>query len=160
MVELRRFRVVDRVFSLALSEGGSRLFAVSNQSVDSPFAAAGSVVAVDVAARDPHVVARSERLAFPIGVAFDGTHNRLYVTDEDTDAVDVLDAQTLRAIRAPLRTCETPWKPSIDRGLLFVPCARSDQIDVFDLATLHRVKGAPFSTGGYPLAVAVWMPPA
>jgi DNA-binding beta-propeller fold protein YncE len=156
MVELRRFHVVDRVFSLALSENGSHLFAVSNQSVDSPFASAGSVVAVDVAAADPHVVARSERLAFPIGVVFDGERDRLYVTDEDTDAVDVLDARTLRMTRAPLRTCETPWKPAIDRGLLFIPCARSDQIDVFDLTTLHRIAGAPFATGGYPLAVAFW----
>ena len=158
MVELRRIRVVDRVFSLALSGDRSRLFAVSNQSVDSPFAAAGSVVAVDVAAADPHVVARSERLAFPIGVVFDGSHDRVFVTDEDTDAIDVLDARTLRETRAPLRTCETPWKPSIDRGLLFIPCARSNQIDVFDLATLRRVAGAPFATGGYPLAVAVWNP--
>jgi len=158
MVELRRIRVVDRVFSLALSGDGSRLFAVSNQSVDSPFAAAGSVVTVDVATADPHVVARSERLAFPVGIALDGSHDRLFVTDEDTDAVDVLDMRTLRAIRTPLRTCETPWKPSIDRGLLFIPCARSDQIDVFDLATLRRVAGAPFATGGYPLAVAVWNP--
>jgi DNA-binding beta-propeller fold protein YncE len=156
MVELRRFHVIDRVFSLALSGDGSRLFAVSNQSLDSPFAAAGSVVAVDTIATDPHVVARSERLAFPIGIVFEGARDRLFVTDEDTDAVDVLDARTLRAIRAPLRTCETPWKPSIDRGLLFIPCARSDQIDVFDLATLRRVAGAPFATGGYPLAVAIW----
>ncbi len=156
MVELRRIHVVDRVFSLALSGDGSRLFAVSNQSVDSPFGSAGSVVTIDVAATDPHVVARSERLAFPIGIVFDGSHNRLFVTDEDTNAVDVLDARTLRATHAALHTCDTPWKPAIDRGLLFIPCARSDQVDVFDLATLHRIPGAPFATGGYPLAVAVW----
>jgi DNA-binding beta-propeller fold protein YncE len=156
MVELRRFHVIDRVFSIVLSGNGARLFAVSNQSLDSPFGAAGSVVAVDTAATDPHVIARSEPLAFPIGIAFDGARDRLFVTDEDNDTVDVLDARTLRATHAPLQTCETPWKPSIDRGLLFIPCARSDKIDVFDLATLRRVAGAPFATGGYPLAVAVW----
>ena len=159
MLELRRFAVVDRVFSLALSTDGSRLFAVSNQSLGSPFRAPGSVVAVDVAGAVPRVVAHSEHLQFPIGIAFDGAHGRLYVTDEDTDAVDVLDAQTLRAAHAPLRTCSTPWKPAIDRGLLFVPCAGSDQVDVFDTATLQRVPGAPFATGGYPLAVAVWNQP-
>jgi DNA-binding beta-propeller fold protein YncE len=154
MVELHRFHVVDRVFSLALSRNGSRLYAVSNQSLQSPFGAAGSVVAVDVA--DGRVVARSARLAFPIGIAADPEHNRLYVTDEDTNAVDVLDARTLRSVHAPLRTCDTPWKPTLDRGLLWIPCTRSDQIDVIDTATLRRITGAPFTTGGYPLAVAIW----
>ena len=154
MVELRRFHVVDRVFSLALSSDGSRLFAVSNQSVESPFGAAGSVVAVEVDTE--RIIARSERLAFPIGIAADPEHQRLYITDEDTDAIDVLDARTLRSVHAPIRTCDTPWKPTLDRGLLWVPCTRSDQIDVFNAATLQRVPGAPFTTGGYPLAVAIW----
>lgn len=156
LAELRRFRVVDRVFSLALSGDGSRLYAVSNQSVNSPFNAAGSVVVVDVRAAVPHVVARSSRLTFPIGIAYDSHHRRLYVTDEDTDSIDVLDARTLRSVHAPLRTCQTPWKPLIDANLLYVPCARSNQIDVFDTATLQRAAGAPFGTGGYPLALAVW----
>ena len=154
MVELRRMHVVDRVFSLALSGDGSRLYAVSNQSVQSPFGAAGSVVSVDVA--DGRIVARSAKLAFPVGIAADVQRDRLYVTDEDTDSVDILDARTLRAVHAPLRTCSTPWKPTLDRGLLWIPCARSDQIDVIDTATLKRVTGAPFATGGYPLAVAIW----
>jgi DNA-binding beta-propeller fold protein YncE len=154
--ELRRFHAIDRVFSLALSDDGSRLFAVSNQSVDSPFNAAGGVVAIDVRAAQPHVVVRSARLTFPVGIAYDRAHGRLYVTDEDTDSVDVLDARTLRAVRAPLRTCQTPWKPTLDNGILFVPCARSNQIDMFDTATLQRAAGAPFATGSYPLAVAVW----
>ncbi|MGC2131102.1 MAG: YncE family protein [Candidatus Aquilonibacter sp.] len=158
MVELRRFAVVARVFSLALSDDGSRLFAVSNQSLGSPFSAAGSVVAVNVGAAVPHIVARSAALTFPIGIAFDGTRQRLYVTDEDTDAVDVLDARTLGVAHAPLHTCTTPWKPTIDRDRLFVPCAGSDQVDVFDIATLQRVPGAPFATGGYPLSVAIWNP--
>jgi DNA-binding beta-propeller fold protein YncE len=41
-------------------------------------------------------------------------------------------------------------------GRLFVPCANADKVDVFDLRTLRRVNGAPFSTGGYPLSVAFW----
>ena len=149
-----RLRVVDRVFSLALSSDGARLYAVSNQSLQSPFAAAGSVVAVDTS--DGRIVARSARLAFPIGIVADPARNRLYVTDEDTDGVDVLDARTLRATHAPLQTCDTPWKPTLDRGLLWIPCTRSDQIDVFDAATLQRIAGAPFATGGYPLSVAIW----
>ena len=159
MVELRRFAVVARVFALALSDDGSHLFAVSNQSLGSPFSAAGSVVAVDVGAAVPHIVARSAALTFPIGIAFDGTRHRLYVTDEDTDSVDVLDARTLGVAHAPLHTCTTPWKPTLDRHRLFVPCAGSDQVDVFDTVTLQRVPGAPFATGGYPLSVAVWNPP-
>ena len=154
MVEVRRLHIVDRVFSLAISNDGARLYAVSNQSLQSPFAAAGSVVAVNTA--DGRVVARSARLAFPIGIAADPVHDRLYVTDEDTNAVDVLDARTLRSVHAPLQTCDTPWKPTLDRGILWVPCARSDQIDVFNTKTLQRVAGAPFATGGYPLAVAIW----
>ncbi len=156
MVEVRRLRAIDRVFSLALSNDGARLFAVSNQSLDSPFNAAGGVVTIDVRAPHPRVIARSARLTFPVGIAYDALHNRLYVTDEETDSVDVLDARTLRATRAPLRTCRTPWKPTIDRGLLMIPCANSDQVDAFDTATLKRIPGAPFATGGYPLAVAVW----
>jgi sugar lactone lactonase YvrE len=153
MLELHRFHVIDRVFSLALSSDGSRLYAVSNESTESPFGAAGSVVAVNVA--DGRIVARSARLAFPIGIAADA-HERLYVTDEDTNAVYILDARTLRPVHTPLQTCDTPWMPTLDRGLLWVPCTRSDQVDVFDTTTLQRVAGAPFSTGGYPLAVAIW----
>ena len=154
MAELHRYHVIDRVFSLALSRDGSRLYAVSNQSLQSPFAAAGSVVALKTS--DGRIVARSDRLSFPIGIAADAAHDRLYVTDEDTNAIYVLDARTLRAVHMPLQTCDTPWMPTLDRGLLWVPCTRSDQIDVFNTATLQRVAGAPFATGGYPLAVAIW----
>jgi DNA-binding beta-propeller fold protein YncE len=156
LVERRRFRVVDRVFSLALSRDGSRLYAVSNESVNSPFATAGSVVIVDVGGDRSRIVARSGPLDFPIGIALDESHGRIYVTDEDADAIDVLDARTLQASHPPLRTCTTPWKPTLDDGMLYVPCARNDQIDVFQTATLRHASGAPFATGGYPLAVAVW----
>lgn len=156
LAELKRFKAVDRVFSLALSSDGSRLYAVSNQSVTSPFAKAGSVVAIDVAGAQPHVVARSAALVFPIGVALDANRGRLFVTDEHDDEVYVLDARTLAPQQAPLRTCRTPWKPTLDGDQLYVPCARANQIDVFNAQTLRREPAAPFATGGYPLAVAVW----
>jgi hypothetical protein len=153
---IRRFHAVDRVFSLALDERGGRLFAVSNQSADPPFAAAGSVVAFDVRSQ-PRRIARSVDLTFPLGIAYDGARKRLFVTDESADLVYVLSAATLRAQRAPLSTCKTPWKPYLDTvgNRLYVPCARSSQVDAFDAATLQRVAGAPFATGGYPLAVAL-----
>jgi DNA-binding beta-propeller fold protein YncE len=156
MVELRRFPAIDRVFSLALNANGSRLYAVSNQSVTSPFGHQGGVVGIDVRSAHPHVVARSAGLAFPVSVVFDATRNRVFVTDELRNDVYVLDARTLRPVHPPLKTCNTPWKPTLDRGLLYVPCARSNEIDVFNLTTLHRTPGAPFRTGGYPLSVAVW----
>ena len=154
---VRRFRAVPRVFSLALSPDGLRLYAVSNQSAGSPFAAPGAVVAIDIRRSRPRVVARSGDLTFPIGEVLDSRTGTLFVTDEELDVVDVLDARTLAAKHAPLSTCRTPWKPTIDSaGRLFVPCARADRIDAFDSRTLRRLAHAPFATGGYPLAVAVW----
>ncbi len=157
---VRRFHAVARVFSLVLSSGGTRLYAVSNQSVGSPFAQAGGVVALDLQTQTPHVVARSPNLTFPLGAALDPTRRTLFVTDEAVGVVDVLDAGTLRPKRAPLHTCTTPWKPSYDAATqrLYVPCAGADSVDVFDARTLRRVPHAPFVTGGYPLAVATWNP--
>ncbi len=162
MNEEQRFHAVDRVFSLALSADGTRLYAVSNQSFSSPFAAAGGVVTLDVGANRPRVIRRSAHLAFPIGVALDEPHHRLFVTDEHDNAIDVLDTATLKPLHAPLQTCRTPWKPAIDArtSTLYVPCAQADRIDAFDTRTLRRIPGAPFATGGYPLAVAVWHPAA
>jgi DNA-binding beta-propeller fold protein YncE len=154
----RRFAAVARVFSLALSPDGSRLYAVSNQSTGSPFSAPGCVVTIALDTPAPRVVARSAKLTFPIGIALDSSTGRLFVTDEEDDAVDVLDARTLHSVAAPLSTCRTPWKPTIDGRRLYVACARADAIDVIDLTTLHRIKGAPFATAPYPLAVAVWHP--
>jgi DNA-binding beta-propeller fold protein YncE len=155
---LRRFHAVPRIFSLELSADGSRLYGISNQSAGSPFAAPGSAVVIALGPAVPRIVARSGPLAFPLGVALDAAANTLFVTDESLDVVDVLDAKTLRPKRRPLPTCRTPWKPTFDAagGRLFVPCARADAVDVFDTSSLRRVTGAPFATGGYPLAVAVW----
>jgi hypothetical protein len=155
---LRRFHAVDRVFSLALADGGTRLFAVSNQSADPPFAVPGRVVAFDLRSWPPREAARSANLAFPLGAAYDAARNRLFVTDESADIVYVLDPVTLRSQRMPLATCHTPWKPHLDTvdRRLYIPCARSSQVDAFDATTLRRIRGAPFATGGYPLSVTVW----
>ncbi len=157
---VRRFSAVDRIFSLALAPGGMRLYGISNQSAGSLFGAAGSAVAIAVGGAKPRVVARSGDLAFPLGAVLDPQTQTLFVTDESLGVVHMLDARTLRAKRAPLQTCETPWKPSLDRvnRRLYVPCARSNAVDVFDTQTLRRVPGAPFHTGSYPLAVAIWPP--
>ncbi len=159
---LARFPAVARVFSIALSPDGKRLYAISNQSAGSPFAAPGSVVAIALGESSAHVVARSANLTFPIGAVLDPTGATLYVTDESLDRIDVLDAHTLRPRRPPVPTCRTPWKPSLDplSERLYVPCARADTIDVFDIRGMRRVSGAPFRTGGYPLAVTVWHPQA
>ena len=155
---MRKFHAVARVFSLALSSDGSRLYAVSNQSAGSPFAAPGSVVALDLAHNPPRRVATSAPLTFPLGIVLDRARRALYVTDESRDVVYVLDPTTLRAKHEPLPTCHTPWKPLLDPlgKRLYVPCARDDRVDVFDTRTLTRAVGAPFVTGGYPLAVAIW----
>lgn len=159
---VRRFGAVPRVFALALSPDGTRLYAISNQSEGSPFAAPGGAVAIELATAVPHIVARSARLAFPVGTAFDPTSHTLFVTDEQLGEIYVLDAATLRPKHAPLATCRIPWKPFYDeRGTrLYVPCAGADAVDVFDTHTLRRSPHAPFATGGYPLAVAVWHPNA
>ncbi len=161
IVDTRAMRVIGRIsripraFSLALSRDGRRLYAVSNQGARTLFGTAGFVseIALDPT---PRIIARSGPLAFPLGVALDEQRHALYVTDEEADVIDVLDASTLRPRRASLPTCRIPWKPLLDirSSRLYVPCAGSDEVDVIDVRTLRRVNGAPFATGGYPLAVA------
>ncbi len=160
MQVLRRFQAVPRVFSLALSGDGMRLYAISNQSIGSPFAEAGGAVAMELRTATPRIVARSANLTFPLGVALDSVTRTLFVTDEARNEIDVLDATTLRPKHAALPTCTTPWKPSFDAASrrLYVPCAGADSIDVFDARSLRRVTHAPFATGSYPLAVAIWHP--
>ncbi len=155
---VRRFPAIARIFSLALSADGSRLYGISNQSAGSPFAAPGAAVVIDLTPAVPRVVARSGDLTFPLGAVLDAATATLFVTDESLDVVDVLDARTLRRKHPPLPTCRTPWKPALDPTgrRLYVPCARADAVDVFDATTMRRIAGAPFPTGAYPLAVAVW----
>lgn len=160
-VDLRHMRVLARIpsvrrtFGMTLSATAGTLFVVSNESPSMP-GHGGYVAAIDLRAGKPHIVRRSARMTFPLGIALDARGRRLMVTDEARDLVYVLSESTLRAVHAPLRTCRTPWRPRVSEGRLFVPCAGSNQVDVFDLRTLHRAHGAPFATGGYPLGVAQW----
>lgn len=157
---IRRFPAVARVFSLALSPDGTRLYAISNEATDSPFGKAGEAIEISVDGPFPRIVARSGKLSFPLGVALDERTNTLFVGDEDRGAIDVLDARTLHPKRAVLTTCAIPWKLTLDSvsERLYVPCAGDNEIDVFDARSLRRVAHAPFATGAYPLAIAVWRP--
>lgn len=155
MTVLRRIPSVQRTFGLALDPKARRLYAVSNTS-PSMQKGGGYVAAIDLRKAGAPIVARSAKMTFPLGAAFDESSARLFVTDEAADRVYVLNARTLRSAHAPLATCHTPWRPRTSGGRLYVPCARADRVDVFDLHTLRRVHGAPFSTGGFPLAVALW----
>lgn len=152
---VRSIRSVERTFGMALDAKADRLYAVSNTSPSMP-ARGGYVAAIDLRPRTARIVAKSGRMTFPLGVALDRGEHRLFVTDEAANLVYVLDAHTLKAIHAPLSTCETPWRPTVSAGRLYVPCASADKVDVFETSSLRRVHGAPFSTGGYPLSVAAW----
>lgn len=154
---IRTIPSVERTFGIALDGKADRLFVVSNTSPSMP-SHAGYVAAIDLRARAPHIVMRSARMVFPLGVALDEPHGRLFVTDEAASVVYVLSAKTLKAVHAPLRTCDTPWRPLVASGRLYVPCSNADKVDVFDVRSMRRVHGAPFATGGYPLSVAVWKP--
>lgn len=161
VVDIARMRVlatipsVRRTFGMALDARANTLFVVSNVSPSMP-EHGGYVAAIDVRARKPHVTRRSARMTFPLGAALDGIRHRVLVTDEARNVVYVLSEKTLRAVHAPLQTCRTPWRPLVFGERLYVPCADSNQVDVFDLHSLRRVPGAPFATGGYPLGVAEW----
>lgn len=150
---VRKLKSVPRTFGLALGEDRHRLFVVSNVSPSMP-GAGGRVAAIDLSTG--RIVAKSARLQFPLGVAYDAPRKRIFVTDEAADRIDVLDALTLHAVHPALSTCRTPWRPRIAAGRLFVPCARGNSVDVFNLQTLRRVAHAPFATGGFPLGVALW----
>lgn len=151
----RTIKSVERTFGLALDPQTRRLFVVSNTSPSMP-SRGGFVAAVDLKSAVPHIVMRSARMVFPIGADIDIKTSRLFVTDEAKNAVYVLSTRTLHDVHAPLRTCDTPWRPRIAAGRLYVPCASANEVDVFDLRTLHRIAGAPFKTGGFPLSVALW----
>lgn len=161
MRPVRRIPAVPRVFGIALSSDGATLYAVANQSLQAHMLAKAGYVASIALGPAPKIVHRSATIPFPLGIALDAVDRRVFVTDESADDIDVLDSATLRATHAPLSTCRTPWKPTFDAasGRLYVPCARANQVDVFDGRTLRRVAGAPFATGGYPLAVALWRKP-
>ena len=153
----RRFFAVDRVFSLAIAPDGNTLYAVANTTASPPLRGAGGVIEIALFPK-PRVVRRSAPLTFPVGIALDVRAHRLFVSDESSDRIDVLDTRTLRPAHAALTTCAIPWKLTFDAPSerLYVPCAGDNAVDVFDARRLRQVAGAPFATGGYPLAIAVW----
>ncbi len=155
MTLVRKIRSVERTFGIALDSKAQRLYVVSNTS-PTMHKNGGYTAAIDLRRSGTPIVARSSPMLFPLGVALDPSRNRLFVTDEAADEVYVLNARTLRATHAPLKTCRTPWRPRVAGDRLYIPCARADAIDVFDLSTLARAKHAPFHTGGFPLSVALW----
>lgn len=152
---IRKIPSVERTFGVALDQKNRRLFVVSNTSPSMP-SRGGFVAAIDLKSRVPRVTLRSERMVFPIGATIDERSGRLFVTDEAKNVVYVLSTKTLKAVHAPLSTCNTPWRPRVDGRRLYVPCASADKVDVFDLPSLRRAAGAPFATGGFPLSVALW----
>lgn len=155
MKVLRKIPSVDRTFGIALDHKARRLFVVSNNSPGMR-RGGGFVAAIDLRKANAPIVARSTNLTFPLGAALDAGSNRLFITDEAADRVYVLNSRTLRAVHSPLSTCRTPWRPLVSGNRLYIPCARANQVDVYDLRSLRRVSGAPFATGGFPLGVAAW----
>lgn len=157
MRPVRRITSVNRTFGIALDARNQRLFVVSNASKSMP-GGPGYVAAIDLRPARAPIVQRSARMTFPLGVALDAVRQTLFVTDEGTGIVYVLDARTLAPRHPPLRTCQVPWRPYYDArsDRLYVPCARSNAIDVFRGGSLRRIRGAPFRTGGFPLSVSTW----
>lgn len=154
MQVVRRFPSVQRTFGIALDAAAQRLYVVSNTTRTAQ-SSGGYVAAIDLRSATPHVVRRSRALRFPLGASLDTRHDHLFVTDESANTVYVLDPRTLAVTRV-IPTCRTPWRPHVDARRLYVPCMRSNAVDVYALDTLSRVRGAPFETGGTPLGVASW----
>jgi DNA-binding beta-propeller fold protein YncE len=152
---VRKIHSVERTFGIALDPKAQRLYVVSNTSPSMP-GGGGYLAAIDLRRANAPIIMKNRAMKFPLGVALDTAHGRVFVTDESTSEVYVLSARTLHALRAPLQTCNTPWRPRVAGGRLYVPCARGNSVDVFDVRTLRRIPGAPFATGGFPLSVALW----
>ena len=153
LAPVRRITAVPRVFGIALDTAHSRIFAVSNQNTLMR-RGGGYVAAIDLISG--RTAARSRDILFPLGAAFDARTNRLFVTDEDTGNVYVLDGRTLAARHSPVHACAVPWRPHLDAAsrLLYVPCTRAGAIFVMNVDTMREASGSPFVTGRYPLGVA------
>lgn len=149
---LAKVRAPVRAFAVAFDSKRARLFVVANISPDM-HSGAGYVASYSSRGEQ---IARSAGMQFPLGIALDAGGRRAFVTDEAASVVYVLDSTTLKPLRPPLATCSTPWRPRIFHDRLYVPCTRANAVDVIDVRTLRRVRGAPFATGGFPLSVAVW----
>ena len=149
---VRRYKVPSRPFGLALDAAAQRLYVASNEPRRPGFAG-GRVTLIDLTTG--RILARSAPFVFSLGVAYDPRRRRVFVTDESTRVVTVLDGRTLARV-AKLTACDLPWRPALDavRRRLYVPCARANAVAIFDADTLRAVARSPRATGGYPLGVA------
>lgn len=156
LAPVRRIRAVSRTFGIALNITRRLLYVVSNQTSNGG-PQQGYAAAIDLSKRNAPMIAKSEKLPFPLGVDVDERTNRLFVTDESANAVYVFDALTLRRRGPALRACRVPWRPHVDAvgRRLYVPCALADKLAVFNLDNLRAVRGSPFETVRYPLGVDV-----
>lgn len=148
---VRSLRVGQRPFGLAVDAAHDVAFVALNSIAGLHASRAGGVVAVDLRTWRVRAVRHDANLA--LGVAFDATHRRLFVTEE-LGQVLVLDEQ-LRSLRPPLHPCALPWLPSIDGAArrLFVACPRESLIAVYNLATLRE--SAHMTSSPYPLRLVV-----
>ena len=155
MEPVARIASVPRTFGIALDDDARNLFVVSNQNRHMR-PGGGYLARIDLRTQQGRIAARSGNMPFPVGVAYDAKTNAVFVADEDSDQVYVLDAQTLAPRHAPLKACALPWRPHIDerQRRLYVPCAKANRIAAYNLDTLSQLRGSPFATGNYPLGVA------
>ncbi|MDP9017104.1 MAG: hypothetical protein M3N19_02130 [Candidatus Eremiobacteraeota bacterium] len=154
LLPVRRIPAVTRPFGIALDAVHQKLFVVSNQ--DTEMRRGGGFIAkIDLAPAETRIEMRSKDIPFPVGIVLDSRTQTLFVTDEG-GAIYILDARTLAQRHAPLAACAVPWKPHLDERMrrLYVPCARANKVAVYNVDTLRQLRGSPFSTGTYPLAVA------
>ncbi len=156
LAPLRRISAVARTFGIALNSRRRLLYVVSNQTSNGG-PKQGFAAAIDLTKPRAPIIAKTEKLPFPLGVDVDERTNRLFITDESANAVYVFDALTLRRRGAALRTCGVPWRPHVDalHRRLYVPCALADKLAVFNLDSLLPVRGSPFETVRYPLGVDI-----
>ncbi len=156
LAPLRRINAVSRTFGIALNTARRLLYVVSNETSNGG-TKRGFAAAIDLARPGAPIVARTEKLPFPLGVDVDERTNRLFITDETANAVYVFDARTLQRRGPALHACRVPWRPHVDaaRRRLYVPCALEDKLAVFNLDNLRSVRGSPFETVRYPLGVDV-----
>jgi len=151
-------KTAARPFGMAIDERHRLLFVADN---DTPALSGSSsrpgleTFALPGLQRRRPAVATGTPNALPLGVAVDEPDELLFVTNEGDATVAVYRLPRVRRI-GTLRTGLTPWMPSVDasRRRLYVPSARSDAVDVFDLRRLNSPPRV-LSTCSYPTGVAV-----
>ena len=150
---VRKLKSVPRTFGLALGEDRAA-FSLSQSSPSMP-GGGGRVAAIDL--NTGRIVAKSARLQFPLGVAYDAPRKRIFVTDEAADRIDVLDALTLHAVHPALSTCRDALAR---RGSPPDVCSCPARAAIAWTSSICKRSGAsPMRRslpGGFPLGVALW----